>query len=288
MVDIIKKYNLNNALKYEFFKANNNIQSLICRYLFLIELKDKTKNTTKDILNNIECNLINKNKVLIEFKNEIENYGTKEDILKDKEHTKKLKELYNFDEKHQSKYSISKEEYIEWYNNKLTMYKYYMYCLIYDIQNIQSLFEIYFINKEIDKVERFDYTDYDDYNNNFIIEDDYYNHKYNLFSKKHYIIKDLFNNDYNEMIESSYKNVYSECSNFIITNDSLILTLYSTEEEDEEEDEEEIKSEIEDLIDDIIIHIEEDDNNYTDEEIIFDIVQNLIFTIEENDYFDNL
>jgi hypothetical protein len=233
MVEIIKKYNLNNALKYEFFKANDNIQNLICRNLFLIELKDKTKNTTKDILNNIECNLINKNKHLIKSKNEIENYGTKEDILKDKEHTKKLKEIYNFNEESQSKYTTSKEEYIERYNNQLTMYKYYMYCLIYDIQYIQSLLEIDFIFKEINNVERYDYTDYDDYNNNFMIEDDYYNHKYNLFSKKHYIIKNTFNNDYNEMIESSYKNVYSECSNFIITNDSLILTLYLTEEEND-------------------------------------------------------
>mgnify|MGYP006154778765 CR=1 FL=1 len=144
------------------------------------------------------------------------------------------------------------------------MFKYYMFSLIYDIQNIQSLFEIDFIKKEIEKVERCDYRDYDDFNDNFIIEDDYYNKKYNLFSKKHYIIKDVFNNNNNDMIESSYKNIYSECSNFKIDNDNLRLNIYSTDEDDEEE------------------------NNYTDDEIILDVVNNIIFSIMETDYFNNL
>ena len=49
-------------------------------------------------------------------------------------------------------------------------------------------YEIDFIKKEIYQVERYDYTDYDDFNNNFVIEDDYYNKKYNLFSK-HILLK---------------------------------------------------------------------------------------------------
>ena len=225
MVDIINKYNLNNVLKYEFFKANHTIQGLICHNLFLIQLKSKSKNNTINILNKIEYKLVNKNKWLTYF----------------------LEKKYEVD-----------------YLNKLIMFKYYMFSLIYDIQNIQSLFEIDFIKKEIDKVERCDYRDYDDFNDNFIIEHDYYNKKYNLFSKKHYIIKDVFNNNYNDMIESSYKNIYSECSNFNIDNDNLRLNIYSTDEEDEK------------------------DNNYTDDEIILDVVNNIIFSIMEIDYFNNL
>lgn len=250
MVDIIKKYNLNNILKYEFFKINHTIQNLICHNLFLIELKNKSEDYTITILNKIENKVINNNKCL----------------------------TYYLDKEDRSHYL-----------NKLIMFKYYMFCLIYDIQNIQSLFEIDFIKKEIYQVERYDYTDYDDFNNNFVIEDDYYNKKYNLFSKKHYIIKDLFNNVYIDMIESSYKNVYSECSNFIITNDSLVLTLYSSSEEEDDE----IQYEIEYLIEDIIDKLEEQEeeeyyNNMTDEETINDIIDNIIYCIEETDYFDNL
>ena len=67
IIYIINKYNLNNVLKYEFFKANHTIQGLICHNLFLIQLKSKSKNNTINILNKIEYKLVNKNKWLTYF-----------------------------------------------------------------------------------------------------------------------------------------------------------------------------------------------------------------------------
>jgi hypothetical protein len=211
MVNIINKYNLNSLLKYEFFKSNEAIQNMICHNLFLSEIQTKAKNTTIDILNNIEYKLINNNKWLIYINEDIISYGTEEDILKCK---KKAEDLLKKQIHMTSKYDTTKEEYMKRYNDKLTMYKYYMFCLIYGIQNIQSLLEIDFMKKEIYKVERCDHRDYDDFNHHI---------KFKRF---------IFLNDYNyyKMIENSYIKLYSECSHFIIYNDSLTLNRYSTDE----------------------------------------------------------
>jgi hypothetical protein len=187
MVNIINKYNLNSLLKYEFFKSNEAIQNMICHNLFLSEIQTKAKNTTIDILNNIEYKLSNNNKSLISLNTNIVTYGTDEDILKCK---KKAEDDLKKQIHVTSKYDTTKEEYMKDYDDRLTMYKYYMFCLIYDIKNIQSLLEIDFMKKEIYKVGDYrDYNDYNEFNDNFIIA--------------HYLFFNDYNNyDYNKLIEN--------------------------------------------------------------------------------------
>jgi len=97
MSKVINKYNLNSLLKYEFFKTNTSIQNIICNKLLLIDIRSKAQNKTVDILNNIEKNIIDNNEMLKSYK------------------------------------SASLEDD---YMSRLRIFKYYMYCLIYDIRTI--------------------------------------------------------------------------------------------------------------------------------------------------------
>ncbi len=59
MVSIIKKYNINSKLKYEFFKCNNTIQDLICRKLHLIKIRETAqKKEQKRIINDKHNDII--------------------------------------------------------------------------------------------------------------------------------------------------------------------------------------------------------------------------------------
>jgi len=190
MVDIIRKYNLNSLIKYEFFKTNNAIQDIICKHLFLIELLEKSKDKSKRILMKIRRNIIKNNKTLIYDYN----YRIECDVFK----------MNN-------------------YYNKITVQTYFMFCSIYEINDIKTLFENDFIKYQIDQI-----MEESDIHTNIQFNTDRDNRfNYSLFLNNfRKLSKVNGNRDLLFIVDHYYRNMYSNFIIFDIENEDIFLSLY--------------------------------------------------------------